>query len=264
MLEGRICPAPRGLGREVGEMTDGGRAIWSQSDTEVYRSLSRYAVPQRERQIEIIVARVAKAMPDGDVLDLCCGEGFLTSALLAQSPDSRVLAYDGSDDMLAETQARAEHSARLVTRRIDLAARDWRHGERPLRAVVSSLAVHHLDAAGKRALFGDVLGMLAPGGVFVLADVVQPATEAGSEISADLWDAETRARSLELDGDLGGFEAFRRADWNHFRHAVLDPVDKPSTVVEHLDWLREAGFAGVDLHWMSAGQMILSAGRPGS
>ena len=79
---------------------------------------------------------------------------------------------------------------------------------------------------------------------------------------AGLWDEETRERSLELDGDLGGFEAFRRADWNHFRHAELDPMDRPSTVAEHLDWLRAAGFVEVDLHWMTAGQMILSAVRP--
>ena len=98
--------------------------------------------------------------------------------------------------------------------------------------------------------------------VFALADVILPETYAGNAIAADLWDEETRRRSQEIDGDLGGFEAFRRADWNHFRHAVLDPMDQPSTLVEHLDWLRDAGFVGVDLHWMTAGQMILSAVRP--
>ncbi len=235
---------------------------WSEAESALYRDLSRYAVPQRERQIAIVVDRVARCAASGDVLEICCGEGLLTAALLDRLPDARVHAYDGSDSMLAATRARAGDPDRLVTRRIDIAAADWRAFETPLRAVVSSLAVHHLDGAGKRALFADLHAALAPGGVFALADVIRPETAAGNAIAAELWDEETRRRSLEIDGDLGGFEAFRRADWNHFRHAVLDPMDQPSTVAEHLDWLRDAGFVGVDLHWMTAGQMILSAVRP--
>lgn len=235
---------------------------WTEAESAVYRDLSRYAVPQRERQIAIVVDRVARADATGDILEICCGEGLLTAALLERLPDVTVHAYDGSDSMLAATRARADASDRLVTRRIDIADRDWRHVDTRLRAAVSSLAVHHLDGPGKRTLFVDLHAALAPGGVFVLADVVQPATDAGSAIAADLWDAETRDRAMTLDGNLLGFEAFRRADWNHFRHSVLDPIDQPSTVVEHLDWLREAGFAAVDLHWMTAGQMILSAVKP--
>ena len=242
-------------------MTDADHT-WTEAESAVYRDLSRYAVPQRERQIAIVVDRVARCAASGDVLEICCGEGLLTAALLERLPDVRVYAYDGSDSMLAATRARAGGPGRLVTRRIDIAGRDWRVFAAPLRAAVSSLAVHHLDAAGKRTLFADLHAALAPGGVFVLADVVRPETDAGNAIAADLWDEETRHRSLELDGDLAGFEAFRRADWNHFRHAVLDPMDQPSSVAEHLDWLRDAGFVGVDLHWMTAGQMLLSAVRP--
>ncbi|MEQ8814280.1 MAG: class I SAM-dependent methyltransferase [Thalassobaculum sp.] len=236
---------------------------WTEAETATYRDLSRYAVPQRERQIALIVDRVAAAAVPGDVLEICCGEGLLTAALLEALPDVRVHAFDGSAAMLAATRERAEAmSGRLVTRRIDLAGRDWRRFDAPLRAAVSSLAVHHLDGPGKRDLFADLHAALAPGGVFVLADVVQPATAAGNAIAADLWDQEVRGRALSLDGNLEGFEAFRRADWNHFRHKELDPIDQPSTVVEQLDWLRAAGFVEVDLHWMTAGQMILSAVRP--
>jgi tRNA (cmo5U34)-methyltransferase len=236
--------------------------IWSESESATYRDLSRYAVPQRERQIAIVVERVAAAAATGDVLEICCGEGLLTAALLERLPGVRVRAYDGSPSMLEATRQATGDPARLMTREIDLAQRDWRRFDRPLRAAVSSLAIHHLDGAGKRALFADLHAALAPGGVFVLADVIQPAGAAGAAIAADLWDEEVKRRALDLDGDLGGFEAFRRADWNHFRHAVLDPIDQPSTVAEHLDWLRDAGFAEADLHWMTAGQMILSAVRP--
>jgi tRNA (cmo5U34)-methyltransferase len=234
---------------------------WSETESTAFRRLSRYAVPERERQVAIIMTLVGAAEADGDALDLCCGEGLLTEALLRALPEARVHAYDGSDSMLAATRERARAPDRLVTRLIDLGAADWRRFERPLRAVVSSLAIHHLDAAGKRALFADLHAALAPGGVFVLADVILPATAVGHAIAAELWDEEVRRRSLELDGTLEGLELFRRVDWNHFRHAEPNPIDKPSTLAEQMDWLRAAGFADVDAHWMMAGQMIVSAWR---
>jgi tRNA (cmo5U34)-methyltransferase len=46
--------------------------------------------------------------------------------------------------------------------------------EGPFDLVVSTLAVHHLDGAGKADLFRRVAAALAPGGRFVLADVVVP------------------------------------------------------------------------------------------
>ncbi len=44
----------------------------------------------------------------------------------------------------------------------------------PFDLVVAALVVHHLDAAGKRDLFVRIRDVLAPGGRFVLADVVVP------------------------------------------------------------------------------------------
>jgi tRNA (cmo5U34)-methyltransferase len=231
---------------------------WSETESETYRALSDVAVPERERQIGIIAALVAASKAEGDVLDLCCGEGLLTRALLEALPEARLLAFDGSPSMLKATLKACLDDPRLTTRLTDIADHGWRQFDRPLSAVVSSLSVHHLDDAAKKRLFADLFSALRPGGVFVLADVIRPATAIGHEIAARQWDEEVERRSLEMRGDRSGVEAFRNADWNHFRHEKLDPIDKPSLLVEHVDWLRAAGFADVDLHWMVAGQMIVS------
>src|SRR3546814_13415965 len=105
-------------------MTDSS-AVWTEAESALYRDLSRYAVPQRERQVAIVVERVAGAAAVGDVLDICCGEGLLTAALLERLPDARVHAYDGSESMLAATRERARGSARLAPRLIDIAATAW-------------------------------------------------------------------------------------------------------------------------------------------
>ena len=46
--------------------------------------------------------------------------------------------------------------------------------EGPFDLVASALAVHHLHDVDKAELFGRVRGVLAPGGLFVLGDVVVP------------------------------------------------------------------------------------------
>jgi tRNA (cmo5U34)-methyltransferase len=78
--------------------------------------------------------------------------------------------------------------------------------EGPFDLVVSALAVHHLDGAGKRELFSRVAGVLRPGGLFVLGDVVVPAA-----------------------GQEGPIEI----DW---------VMDLPDSVENQLAWLHEAGF----------------------
>ena len=80
---------------------------WSETESETYRSLSDYAVPERERQVEIAVALVSAAKTEGAVLELCCGKGRLVEALLIALPDLTMLAYDGSESMLEATGAGA-------------------------------------------------------------------------------------------------------------------------------------------------------------
>ncbi len=240
-------------------MTD--EPSWSEDDSGVYRNIARYAVPERERQIEIVTGLVRAADTEGDVLDLCCGEGLLSEAIMVAFPDVRILAYDGSDTMLAEARRRVPDPDRLTTKCIELAAADWRSFETPLRAVVSSLAIHHLNGDQKQELFADLYAALSPGGVVVLADIVKPATQAGCDLAAKHWDEEVKRRALALDGTLAGAEAFDAAEWNSFRHGFEEAVDKPSLICTKIDWFSAAGFADVDLHWMIAGHAIISGWR---
>ena len=140
----------------------------------------------------------------------------------------------------------------------DLADRDWRTFAEPPHAIVSSLAIHHLDGGGKRALFRDLAAALAPGGVLVIADIVRPPDARGLAVAAQQWDEDVRARAQALDGDLRAFAEFQRLGWNYFRDPDGDPIDKPSSLAEQLAWLAEAGFVGVDCHWLLAGHAIFS------
>ncbi|WP_420564211.1 class I SAM-dependent methyltransferase [Thalassobaculum sp.] len=236
--------------------------LWTEDTSAAFRDLAHYAVPERELQTETILSLIPE--PDGAPLamDICCGAGGLTVAMLERFQGLRVLALDGSPSMLETTRAAAgDRADRLETAIIDIAETGWRIPPEPLHAVVSSLAIHHLDGAGKRQLFADIHAALRPGGVFVMADLVEPVTLSGRKVAGDAWDAETRRRALDTDGTLEGYERFVAEDWNYYRLPGPDPLDKPSGVAELLDWLRAAGFDGVDLHWMKAGHVIISGVR---
>lgn len=239
-------------------------AGWSEQDSATFLDLGPYAVPERETQIETICALIPAEARPLRIVELCCGAGLLTGALLERFPEARLLAFDGSPRMLEATRSAlgAAASGRLETRAFDLAAADWRGLPWPVQAVVSSLAVHHLDGPQKRQLFADVAGLLAPGGVFLLADILLPAGEGARRWAGRAWDQEVRRRALARDGHLAGYERFQAENWNFFEDPEPDPVDKPSTLLDQLFWLREAGLSEVDVYWMKAGHAVFGGRKP--
>jgi tRNA (cmo5U34)-methyltransferase len=238
---------------------------WDETDSHDFIDLGRFFVPEREEQ----TAAVLDLIPDpgdGLLVDLCCGEGLLSRALLERFPRARVLALDLSPAMLAQARATCAGcsgaAGRFDTRLFDLADRSWRTFPEPARAFVSSLAIHHLDGPGKRRLFQDLAAVLAPGGALVIADLVLPATPAAHALAAKAWDEAVRRRSLELAGGLGPYEKFRDERWNLWADPEPDPIDQPSSLLDQLRWLEEAGLRGVDVVWMKAGHAVFGGMRP--
>ncbi|MFQ5958975.1 MAG: methyltransferase domain-containing protein [Alphaproteobacteria bacterium] len=153
---------------------------WSEDDSAGFLDHGRYFVPERETQIATICAAVPATAEPVHLVELCCGGGLLSRALLERLPNAALHAFDGSPAMLKAAGRRcAAFGDRFAARAFDLAARDWRAFPWPLHAALSSLAIHHLDGPQKRRLFKDIAAALAPGGVLAIADIVEPATAAG-------------------------------------------------------------------------------------
>ena len=238
---------------------------WDEQISQKFLDCGRYFVPERESQLQIIVDLVPCPDRPGTIFELCCGEGLLAQALLERFPACTVCGFDGSTTMLRRAQERlARFGERFQPKPFDLASRSWRAVDRPVHAVVTSLAVHHLERPQKQVLFRDVHRMLAPGGVFVVADLVEPAHPLGREVAAKAWDEAVRERALELDGTTDGFDFFQRERWNSYRYFDPEDIDKPSRLLDQLKWLEQAGFVDVDIYWMRAGHVIFGGWKPGS
>ncbi len=238
-------------------MTEGG---WQETDSELFATLGEVFTPGREEIEEVLLEHVPVERDEPFLaVDVGCGRGWLSEAVLRGFPSARVLALDGSAAMLrAASELLAPYGARKELRAFRLEEPAWVSSiEEPVRCFLSSLVIHHLDGSGKRELFRRLREKLEAGGALLYADVVEASSEAGRRHMARAWDEEVRQRSLRIRGDESAYRAFVARHWNMFEHP--DPMDKPSGTAEQLRWLEEAGFAGVDVPWARAGHAVFCA-----
>jgi len=132
---------------------------------EHYLELMHDEVPGYE-ELQEETARATEGAPAATILELGVGTGETSSRVLARHPGAALTGLDASAEMLA--------AARLPGADLRVARLEDPLPDGPFDLVVSCLAVHHLDGAGKRDLFGRVAAVLAAGGRFVLADVIVP------------------------------------------------------------------------------------------
>jgi tRNA (cmo5U34)-methyltransferase len=234
---------------------------WGEEASQDFITDGDYFVPRRNEQIQVVRDLVSAARSQRTVIDLCCGQGLLAGAILRLFPTTQVYGLDASPEMLKHAaESLAAYADRFQPQAFDLHADDWRLDYQNIDAIVSSLAIHHLDGPQKQLLFRDVYRMLAPGGVFAIADVIEPATPIGRKIAARAWDAAVQEQALRRDGDDAAYRAFERMQWNLYHYP--DEMDKPSQLVPLLQWLSEAGFVGVDVYWLFAGHAIFAGFKP--
>src|SRR3954462_2124650 len=134
-------------------------------DPDGYLEMVRVEVPDYDR-IQDELARATDGIDARRVLELGTGSGVTSRRVLARHPHAHLTGVDSSEHMLAAADLPGA----------DLRLQDLRDPlpDGPFDLVFSALAIHHLDAAAKADLFTRVSAVLAPGGRFVMADLVVP------------------------------------------------------------------------------------------
>jgi tRNA (cmo5U34)-methyltransferase len=169
------------------------------------------------------------------VLDIGAGTGLLTALVAAARPDAEVTLLDASPAMLEQAPNRLGDAWARCTPIVGDALEALPAG--PFDAVVTALAVHHLEDAGKRRLYAAIHDRLSPDGVFVNAEQVAGPTPSLGERYVERWLAHTTA--------LGATPA------DHAEAAVRMSMDLPAPVEVQCEWLRAAGFRDVDCFFKS-------------
>ncbi|MFL5861495.1 MAG: Sua5/YciO/YrdC/YwlC family protein [Solirubrobacteraceae bacterium] len=169
-------------------------------DPSTYAEMIHTEVPAYQ-EFQQAVAR-ASGSGASRLLELGTGTGETARRLLECHPSAVLVGVDESASMLAA--ARSALPAERVSLHVGAIEEPLPAG--PFDVVASALCVHHLEGVLKRDLFSRVREVLAPGGRFVLGDVVVP---------VDMADAAV---------------------------PLSDGYDHPSPLAEQLQWLDETGF----------------------
>jgi len=184
----------------------------------------------------------------GRVLDLGAGTGMLAGFVLDAYPGCEVTLFDGAGQML--DRAREVLDGRPVS-----FVQGDMYGELPdgpWDAIVSALAIHHLEDHGKRHVFGEALRILRPGGIFVNSEhVLGPTPPLDAEYRR--WH-ESEARAAGIDDD----------EWAAAEDRMT--ADHLRPLPDQLEWLAEAGFEDVDCLFKDRGYAVMfgrKAAEPG-
>jgi tRNA (cmo5U34)-methyltransferase len=206
----------------------GAATIFNQQASE-YNAARRRLIPPFDSFYGSAVDAIALAGPrQRRVLDLGAGTGLLAAGVRAAYPEASLTLTDGAAAMLEG--ARETLGTDDVTYVCADLAEPPPAG--PWDAVVSALAIHHLDDEGKRTLFARVRDELREGGVFVNAEqVVGPSPFFGQLYES--WHEREARRAGSDDAEWAGAE--ERMSF-----------DQCADVESQLRWLREAGFADAD------------------
>ena len=135
-------------------------------DPTTYLEKIRAEVPAYD-ELQNAVADATAGVHTDRVLELGVGTGETSRRVLDLHPSVELVGIDESAEMLA-----AGSPAPAADLRVSRLEDPLPEGHFDL--IVSALAVHHLDGAGKADLFARVADRLRPGGRFVLGDVVVP------------------------------------------------------------------------------------------
>ena len=176
------------------------------------------------------------------VLDLGTGTGTFAAMVADAYPQAQLTLLDGAPAMLAKAVAN------LGPRAAEAFAQDFAEPlpAGPFDAVISSIAIHHLNDSGKASLYARAHDALRPGGAFINAEQVLGETPA---LDALLWrwhEREARA--------LGATPEEWAAAVNRMSH------DRCSSVARNLELLRAARFQDVSVHFAD-GRFAVLAGR---
>ena len=232
------------------------RTEWTEDDSQLYRELAAIAVPARAEQSATILSLLPFQQSDSfQAVELGCGEGALSFAILDCFPNASVLALDGSASMRAQASSHLQRFGdRVRIAAFDMASPAWLGYLDTADCVVSSLCVHHLNRQEKQWLFTEIGKRISERGAVLIADIVKPQrSEAWASFGAG-WDRITQALSVEKTGSTQLFEKFTQEKWNYFH--TPDPYDKPSPLFDQLTWFKQAGFAVADCFWLQSGHAI--------
>jgi len=213
---------------------------------------------ERERKRAAQWRFMGELLPFGEqdaftFLDMGAGTGAAARVILDRYPRSTAILSDFSAQMMDEGEGEMQPFAgRFEYVEFDMSTSSWPASiPTTLDAVVTSMCIHHMPDHRKQGLFAEIFEHLAPGGWYLNYDPVSsadPVVEATWDRMNDLADPEAATKRLHRTPQEQSHHE------NHVRYLI--PLE------QQLDYLRSAGFLGIDVYWKHLENVIYGGCRP--
>lgn len=220
--------------------------------TEAAQKYRRYSglIPGRPEILDTI-SRLAThfTAENPRILDIGCGPGDVTAAILALKSSATVTLVDFSEDMLAQAQERFAENDYM-----DYVKHNLNEGlpdkvmAAEYDAVVSCFALHHIEFENRVGLYANIRRVLRKGGMFINGDRFTQESPRLDEWALDdfvAWVNRQMKEEIKIDQS---FDEFKRV----LLESDKKMGDKPGTIWAMRQDLINAGFTYVDCVYMQS------------
>ena len=202
--------------------------------TAEYADVIERCFPRYREMLWALLSYLPRNFQPKRILELGSGTGNLSVLLAEKYPQAEVDLVDLAGESLHACRIRLGDEARFRFH-----PQDFRQLEFPSKRfdlVISSIAVHHLTAAEKQVLFGQIHDWLADDGLFAYADQHAGATEDLSQQHLENW----KKISMEAGASPEEWEMWMQHQSDHDHH---------DTLTDQLLWLSQTDFRVIDCPW---------------
>jgi trans-aconitate methyltransferase len=237
-----------------------------------HRQQERY-LHDRPRRFALMLDYVAQLRGSGPLtlIDLCCGPGSISAAVLARFEKATIVACDIDPWLVEMGRHTVGIDPRITWLEADLRTDGWaeRLSHAAYDAVLTSTALHWLQRDELVRLFERLAGVLAPGGLLVNADHlpvgrgrIATASHARKQLETSTKLAEPGAESWEQYWEAARAEpAFASLLTERERRFANRKRAEPVPVEFHREALLAVGFTEVGEVWRDHDDAILLAIR---
>ncbi|MDD5688123.1 MAG: class I SAM-dependent methyltransferase [Elusimicrobia bacterium] len=167
-----------------------------------------------------------------NVVDLGCGTGNITKALLKRYPNANVTCVDIAKSMLEMAKNKLKKYKNVKYWCVDITKFDY---SPKYDVIISSLVLHHIEEKDKYKFYKKIYNSLKQNGVFYTADFVLGSNPHLQKMYLSRW------------------EEFLRRNWNEQQIKAIflkhKQEDRPCKLITELELLNKTGFKDVDAIW---------------
>jgi tRNA (cmo5U34)-methyltransferase len=207
-----------------------------EEEAEVFDGLIKTLIPSYEDMVNSLVL----ALPFHEkekikVLDLGCGTGNISLTVKERFPNARITCVDMAENMIKMAKFKLASYDDIEFIIEDVRDLDFQD---EFDAVISSLALHHLQHQEKKPFYHTIKKFLKKGGVLYNADNILGSSFHLNQLYMDKWIEFMLNSHTQEEIDSVWLPKHREEDF-------------PAPLMDHIHWLEDAGFDEVDVVWKS-------------